>query len=549
MDRCRVRHILTLIALLAAWWPLAATAAGRPRLVVTIVVDQFRADYLTTFASHWRAGFKTLLAEGAHFRRVQYPYLHTDTCAGHATISTGTLPRTHGMIADNWWDRELGEDLECTEDAAAKTITYGRPAKIGSSPKWLMAPTLADRLREQRPGARVVTLSLKARSAIALAGRAGDAVTWFEDAAGTFLTSSAFAPAPVAAVAQFIDRSPYEQVLDSTWDLRDAPSTYRNRDAGVGERPPTGWTGLFPHVLTGEKGADAQFVSQWRRSPFPDAYVGRLAAWLVDAYELGGRDATDYLGISFSAADYVGHAFGPSSRELEDAVARMDDIIGDLIAHLDRSVGRANYVLAVTSDHGVAPVPTSEGAGRVAPQDVRERIEETLRTRDKAPTPGNYVDANYLGNMYLAQKAKKLVASDPRSVRAIEDAVMAIPGVSRVLYTPALNDSTTDPLMRAAWLSSVPARSGDFVVVLRRNWVFGGRPPANAASHGSGYDYDRRVPLLLLGADVKPGVYDGPAAPTDIAPTLAVLAGISLPDAEGRVLREALASPAGAARR
>ena len=543
-----MKRILIAAALTSAFWSLTVRAADPPRLVVIVVVDQFRADYLAMFASHWRAGFKTLLSEGANFTRAQHPYLHTDTCAGHATISTGTFPRTHGMIADNWWDRDLREDFECTRDPDARTVTYERPAKIGNSAKWLLAPTLAERIREQRAGARVVTLSMKARGAIALAGHSGNAVTWFEDAAGTFLTSSAYASAPVPAVKQFIDASPYEKALNTTWNLRDAPATYRNRDAGVGERPPAGWTGLFPHELKGDKGADVQFAGLWRRSPSSDAYLGRLAASLIDAYGLGQKESTDYLGISFSAVDFVGHAFGPDSRELEDTVARMDDVLGELITHLDGKVGRSNYTLALSADHGVAPVPTGDGAGRVAPQDVRERIEDTLRSRDKTGTAGDYVEAIYVGDMYLAGKAKKIIASDPSLVRAVQDAVMAIPGVSQVLYTPMLSQAG-GPMTRAAWLSSVPARSGDFVVVLKRNWVFSGRATANAASHGSGYDYDQQVPLLLLGAGVKPGSYNAPATPADIAPTLAALTGVSLPTAEGRVLREALLVPAESLRR
>src|SRR6266545_3453685 len=199
-------------ALILASAALAAPAAQqRPRLLVIVVVDQFRADYLNTFATHWRGGFRTVLAEGAVFRRAAYPYLHTDTCAGHFTISTGTLPRTHGMIADNWWDGDAKSTIECTDDKASPIVTYGRASKLGKSGSRLLVPTIADQLREQKNGSRVVALSMKARGAIGLAGHGGDAVTWFEETpgVGAFVTARAFAASPVASVKAFIDRDPY----------------------------------------------------------------------------------------------------------------------------------------------------------------------------------------------------------------------------------------------------------------------------------------------------------------------------------------------------
>jgi predicted AlkP superfamily pyrophosphatase or phosphodiesterase len=213
-------------------------------------------------------------------------------------------------------------------------------------------------------------------------------VTWFDEAANTFLTSKAFASAPVPAVKQFIDAHPYQASLGSSWTLRDAPAMYRNRDAGVGERPPAGWNGLFPHLLRGVDGADAQYARQWQRSGFSDAYLGALALTLVDSLNLGGRNVTDFLGVSFSGSDRVGHAFGPHSREYEDIAARLDDVLGDLIEALDKKVGRQNYVLALSADHGVAPVPGVDGQGRVYGEDVRDRVEETLTSRYGASPMG-----------------------------------------------------------------------------------------------------------------------------------------------------------------
>jgi len=271
---------------------LAATfefhAQSSPRLVVVLVIDQFRADYLQTFDRHWRGGFRTLLNDGLVFENARYPYLGTVTCAGHSTIGTGTLPRTHGMVNNTWWDRTARRSVACTADADSPDISYGRPVRLGNSARHLLMPTLADELRAQKPGARVVTLSLKARSAIGLAGHGGDAVVWFDDEAGSFATSRAYASAPVPAVKAFIDQHPYESDNGRTWTLSAPASTYVMRDAGVGERPPAPWSGLFPHPITGRKGVvDSQFFNLWQSTPLADAYVARLAEELVDSLALG----------------------------------------------------------------------------------------------------------------------------------------------------------------------------------------------------------------------------------------------------------------------
>jgi predicted AlkP superfamily pyrophosphatase or phosphodiesterase len=532
-----------LAALAAALLITAASAAQQPtRLVVIVVLDQFRADYLNTFASHWRAGFKTLLSEGAVFTRAAYPYFHTDTCAGHFTIGTGAFPRTHGMVADTWWEAQSRRAIECTDDDKSPVVSYGRASKLGKSARNSMAPSLADELRAQKPGARVVTLSMKARSAIGLAGHGGDAVTWFEEAVGvgSFVTSRAYASDLVPAVRTFLARDSFETDFGKFWTLRDAPETYRYADAGVGERPRQPWTGLFPHEIRGTTGTRDDAVALWRASPLGDAYLGRMAADLSDAFQLGRRDATDFLGVSFSATDTVGHPFGPTSRELEDTAARQDDVLGALIKYLDDKVGRERYVLALSADHGVADVPVMRNAGRVATEDVRDRIEETLIARfGPAPGNGRYV-ASSTDFVRFADGIFDRVRKEPGLIAAIERNVAAIPGIERVLRKDQLSDRSSDPIVRAAALTNFDGRSGDLIIVPKPNWPLGGRVAAEAGSHGAPYEYDQRVPVILFGGGIKAGRYDRAVTPADIAPSLARVAGIQMPKAEGRLLAEAL---------
>jgi predicted AlkP superfamily pyrophosphatase or phosphodiesterase len=515
-----------------------------PRLLVIVVVDQLRADYLDTFDRHWRHGFRTLLDEGFLYERAEYPYLNTVTCAGHATVGTGTLPRTHGMVLNAWWHPDVRRSLGCTEDADTAGVGYGSTVERGHSPTRLLVPTLADELRAQQPGSRVVSLSLKPRSAIGLAGRGGDVVAWFDEASGAFATSKAYAAEPVPVLARFLERHPYDRELVRTWALLDRPETYVMRDAGVGERPPRPWGGLFPHIVEpGERekdARDAQFISLWQSSPFADEYLGEMAGAMIEALALGQREQTDFLGIAFSTLDLVGHRFGPNSREVEDLLRRLDVTLGTLLEQLDRRVGRDRYVLALTSDHGVAPTAAAEGSGRIVTQDVRERLEETLIEQFGALDEGSYVDAVNFVEVSLRPGLFDRLRSTPSAMRAVERALMGIPGVSRVLRRDELSDTSPDPIVRAAALGYVPDRSGDLFVVPRPYWYMEPRLSTTATTHGTLYSYDARVPVLLFGSHVKVGRTDERVTPADIAPTLARLADIRLATTDGRVLERAI---------
>jgi len=510
-------------------------AADSPRLVITVVVDQLRADYLQVFNKHWRNGFRTLLDQGMVFENARYPYLVTVTCAGHATIGTGALPHRHGMINNTWWERKERALTGCSADPATTDITYGRPIRLGNSAAHLLAPTLADELRAQKPGARVVSVSMKARSAITLAGRSADAVVWFDDPSGSWATSKKFAPEPVPAVKEFIDTNPYEKDLGRIWTLSGPPESYVNRDAGVGERPPAGWNGLFPHPINGRGGVDAQFFALWQATPLADIYLGKLAASLVDSFKLGQREATDFLGVSFSVLDDVGHAYGPDSREVEDILRQLDVTIGALIAHLDAKVGRANYVLALSADHGVAPMPIPPRGGRVATEDVRERIEDALRTAWGPTDKGTYVDSVNFTDVYFADGVYDKLRANATLMASVIKSVEELPGVLRVLRTDQLSDSSRDPIVRSAALSYFSGRSGDLMVVPREYWFMSPRAVIGT-THGSPYEYDTHVPVIFFGGAVKAGRSKASVTPADISPTLADFAGVKLPMAEGRAL-------------
>lgn len=516
-----------------------AAQPSRPRLLVVIVADQMRAGYLETFRDRWRGGLKTLLDEGAWFTGAEYPYLNTATCVGHVTISTGALPRTHGIVLNRWWHRDEQRAFACMDDAASPDVSYGGPVTLGTSAKRVLVPTLADELRAQQPDARVVSLALKARAAVALAGRGGDAVTWFDDGARTFATSSAFSTSPIESVARFLRANPPEADHGQVWRLLDPPRAYRYPELSPGERPKAGWTAAFPHALVGTMGPDAQFYDRWQKSPFSDAYLGRMAAALVDDFELGRRDTTDYLAISFSALDLLGHDFGPDTREVEDLLLRLDATIGALLRHLDSGIGRDNYVVALSADHGAAPTPETVGGGRIAIEDIQHLLEQTLIRTWGEPAGAVYVPYVSSGAVYFGDGVYDRLLADRAAMQAVMSTLMAMPGVERVLRQEDIT-AARDDVTRAAAAGWVEGRSGDLQIVPRRHWVIELRAENEATTHGTFYDYDRRVPILLRGHRIRSGRFNARVTPADIAPTLAHLAGITLPKADGRVLPEAL---------
>ena len=277
-----------------------------------------RADYVDTFQADWTGGLKRLVKEGAWFRQAAYPYLTTVTCAGHATIGTGAFPHRHGIFQNAWWNRSTSTTVSCTADASVKNIGYTKTETGGDSAAAQRTPTFADEMRAQK-ASHVATVSLKDRSAIMLAGHGGDSVVWLDNALDGWETSSAFTSAPVPAIKAYLDANPIDADYGKTWTHMLPEGRYLHPDDGLGENAPKGWTSTFPHTLTSASGhPDAEYRALWERSPFADAYLGRLAAAIVDGLQLGTHDTTDVLAVSFSSPDLLGHGFGPRSQEIQD---------------------------------------------------------------------------------------------------------------------------------------------------------------------------------------------------------------------------------------
>jgi len=552
---CAVAILMTASAVCAqAPRPAVAKKAApvaHPKLVVVIVVDQMRADYVDKFRVQWTGGLKRLVEEGAWFRAAAYPYAATETCPGHSTISTGAFPASHGMVANAWWDRDAQKMVTCTSDPNVKNSAYAGGTTKGGDSAWrMLLPSYAEELKFQTGGAtRVVTFSLKARAAITMAGHKADAATWFDASTGAWVTSSAYGTMPF--VDDFVKKHPVTEDYGKTWSLSLPQNSYWYEEKTLGAGTVGGWSTTFPHALRGKEGGsspDEAFFQEWAASPFADTYLTKMAEAAVDSLGLGESGATDYLGVSYSTVDYVGHTFGPRSWEIQDILVRLDKDLAELFTHLDQKVGRGNYVVAFTADHGVAPIPvdmqtTGFDAGVLSLPDLKDRMEKALE-------PFNYTKpaiARIAGNeVYFSQGAYGQLKQDPAALKALVDAALTMPGVAAVYRAEELGggNETLSQRRTAAELSYFAGRSGDLFVLQAPFWLTDGSTAGSkrytGTSHGTPYYYDQRVPVLLMGFGIQPGEYFEPATPADIAPTLGALTGVTLATRDGRVLGEAL---------
>jgi predicted AlkP superfamily pyrophosphatase or phosphodiesterase len=564
---CRIHVFSELLAIFAALaLPAVAQVAppaasskvaktpARPKLVVLLVVDQMRADYVDKFRDHWTGGLKRLIVEGAWFRDAAYPYAATETCVGHSTISTGAFPSTHGMVGNSWWDRDAQKLMTCTADPKTQNVAYGGASVKGGDSAWRMAvPAFAEELKFQTGDAtRVVTFSLKARASITMAGHKADAAVWFDPAPGSWTTSSAY---PVAAfVEEYAKSHPVKNDYGKTWALSLPPNAYLYDEKATGAVAPEGWDLSFPHPLRGTAGGsepDAAFYEEWQSSPFADAQLTGLAESAIDRLNLGKGEGIDFLGVSYSSVDYVGHAFGPRSREIQDILVRLDKDLADLFSHLDEKVGRGNYLVAFSADHGVVPVPedmqkTGADAGVLHLTEVQERVEKALEPFNF----GKPAVARITGSdIFFSAGMYEKLQGDSKAMSAVLDAIRTVPGVEAVYRAEEVADrpATQNPLRRAMALSYFTGRSGDLLIVPKAYWLMDSTPTGQARHYGTGHgtpwNYDQRVPIFLMGFGIQPGEYFASVTPADIGPTLAALCGITLAPRDGHILAEALLKP------
>lgn len=545
----------------------APAREARPRLVLLIVVDQFRYDYLERFGDLFGpGGLRRLMREGASWTETNYDHMPTYTAPGHSTLMTGAWPAETGIIANDWPDRDSGRFVSSVSDTTA-TLLDGEPGEVASSPRRLMASTLGDELRlKTNDRSKVIGISVKDRSAILPSGRHANAAYWFSQRSGRMVSSNYYFNSLPAWVKSFNETRPADKFFGMKWERLLPEAEYLKR-AGA-DAPPwenigevKGETNTFPHTVTGGASAPgADFYGALDYTPFSNDLLVSFTEAAITNENLGADDDTDVLTVSFSANDYVGHRFGPYSQELMDITLRVDRSIAALLDFVNQRVGLQNTLVVFTADHGVAPVPEHANAlglpgGRIKSDDVlramRLGVSARYNSKNAQPDPtADYVlklgdrTAFYNGNLYFNEAAlKRDGVSEEEIERVACDAAMTVPGISRCFTRAQLEHgvvSFADPVARRVFHGFYPRRSGDCIVVYEAFKYLGDFIPA---THGSPYSYDTHVPLLIMGGGVAPGRYNQAATPADIAPTLASLLGAQAPsNAVGRVLTEGIAA-------
>jgi predicted AlkP superfamily pyrophosphatase or phosphodiesterase len=537
-------NLIALSGALAAVLALAPAVAAqavprvRPRLVVAIAVDQLRADYMDRFRPYFGpGGFNLFLQRGASFAEARYEHATTSTCPGHAVILTGSYGMVNGIIANDWYDARTGRETYCADDS---TVTLVGAAAPGRSPRNLFGATVGDVLKLGTGGrSRVVTVSAKDRSAIMLGGHLADAAYWMVDT--LFVTSTYYRRDLPGWAREFNAAGSISSYFGTRWDhvLPAAAYAAMGPDDEPAETDAAGLGRTFPHPIADSKAFD--------RSPFPNDVVAEFAMRAVSAEGLGRDTVPDLLGISFSANDRVGHAYGPESHEVMDVTVRLDRTLQRLFGFLDRTVGLANVVMVLTADHGVGPMPEvlrrihpGANAGRLNPAVFDAAVNRALAARyGPAPAPGwiayHQSPMIYLNRAALAARHAPLEDAE----RVAQAAVQGVAGVHEVLTGTELTRQREAGIESGPVRSFHPARSGDIYYQLEPYWLADNG--TTGADHGSGWRYDQEVPLLWYGRGIAPGVHQGPADVADIAPTLSALLGLVSPGgAQGRVLTETL---------
>ena len=531
-------------------------AEGKPRvkLAVLVVFDQLRADYLVKWRPQFgRGGFARLQAEGAWFTRCYYPYGTTTTGPGHASMLTGTSPYKHGIINNNWF--EGGADTYCASHSryqvvppapADPTAKKDAKPKAAGTPDRLMSETVADVLKRSTGGkGKVFGLSLKDRSAILPTGKRPDGAYWFD---GRFCTSTYYADGVHPWVAAFNASGKAEKYLDRAWE-RFRPEldydTLAGPDDGSGEGGGSGQGKVFPHPMNaGKEAVSKGYYEALANSPFGNDLLLEFTKACVAAEGLGKDDVPDLLVVSFSSNDLVGHTWGPDSQEVLDVTLRSDAMMADFLTFLDAHVGKGNYAMTVTADHGICPLVQHSAergvdALQVPPAKLRERCEAHLKEAFGAAAAGPkdpkaktaWVEAFSAPWLYLNPRLLE-AAKKPRGevAASVADFLRKQPEVARVFTRDELASTVPDDdvLAQRVKRSFYPERSGDVYVVMRPYYL-PSKPGDAGTTHGAPYNYDTHVPLVVYGPGVGGGPRTEPTTPQAAAAITARFLGVRPP--------------------
>ncbi len=541
------KHLVLLFIIFSS----SVHAQDRPKLVVGIVADQMRQEYLYRFEKKFgQGGFRRLINEGFMLKNAHYNYVPTYTGPGHASIFTGTTPAFHGIIGNDWFDKDGDKMVNCVGDERQKPVgvEQGRGAV---SPWRLMTTTITDELKlATQRRAKVIGISMKDRGAVLPSGHMPDGAFWFDSPSGRFISSTFYKPGLPTWLDKFNSLKLPEQYISREWKTllpieqyeESGPddSPYETKIKGKDQKP------TFPYRMKEIRGEQTGY-ELLVYSPFGSELLTDLAKAAIDGEELGKDDITDFLTVSYSSPDYIGHAMGPNAVEVEDTYLRLDKNIEDLLNTLDRKVGAGNYTVFLTSDHGVADIPAELlsykiPAGVVNQAPVLKGLNDFLK-----PYFGDKVIIRKISNgqIFLNHEAflgdlKSAGVDLLLATELISQYLLSVDGISAVYTSNTLrNGDYNEGGVKGTLIRGYHhKRSGDIAVVLEPQWFEGGE---SGTTHGSPYAYDTHIPVVFYGWGIAKGSSAEYQTITDIAPTLSVLLKIKFPSGTtGRPVVKAL---------
>lgn len=516
-------------------------AQQRPKLVVGIVVDQMKMEYLYRFADDFSSkGFKRLMDDGYTFHNTHYNYVPTYTAPGHASIYTGTTPAVHGIVGNEWFSRSKGKEVYCTDDASVKTVGDGTVEEGAMSPKNLLSTTITDEVRlSTNFKGKVIGMSLKDRGAILPAGHFANWAFWYSKT-GSFISSTFYGDKLPDWVTEFNNEKRYMPYINKGWDLYKPKETYNESMADdnpyegklYGSKAP-----VFPYNL--KEMYDKNDAGILRATPFGNDLLAEFAKKAIEKEQLGKDDITDFLAVSFSSTDYVGHLMGPRSMELQDTYLRLDQTIADFLDYLDKTVGKGNYLVFMTADHAGAENVTYLKDNKYNVTNVPYGSLGKTLGKYSTDTFGENVVLDFSNNnLSLNKEVIKKKGLDLAKVKqSFKDFLMTQVQVKHV-YTEEeiLASSGSDYYLNFIAKGYDPTEDGDLVVLNKPGYIELG---TTGTTHGSPYSYDTHVPLIFYGWNIKKGESHNKKYITQIAPTLAQKLKITFPNGtESNVLEE-----------
>ena len=515
----------------------ASAYNARPKLIVVIVIDQFRGDYLERYRDQFGdGGFRVFIDRGAYFTDCNYDYANTRTAPGHATLFTGSYTSGHGIIANEWWDPQKKKRVTSVEDDTTKLVGVAKTG-VGASPHNLLSDTLGDELKLATGGkARVFAISLKDGAAVLPAGFSGDAAYWIDPKSGDWITSTYYRPDLPEWVRNFNGSHRAEKFWNREWRDKDGDGNT------LGSTAPR----------NGKDGTPAGFYEVVGSTPFANDYQLEFAKELVLYEKLGAGPATDLLVVSLSANDILGHQVGPDSRQMRSMALELDRSLAEFFSFLGHQIGMANVWMALSADHGVAPLPDFAKTLRLPTANLdakalREQINSLLSKKyaQKADYvvyldyPQAWLNEDAFAGIFAGVVAGHSAGHKESDAEADAGEAMKQAGLGGYFTKSQLAHGETPATeIGRRYAHSYSPEGGWYVIGIPRPFQIG---VAKGTDHATPFSYDTHVPLAFYGLAFQPGIYRTHAEPVDLAVTLASLLGINAPaQATGRVLTEAL---------